>query len=84
VLDEHYPFRGVYPNAPSVAYDGPGMSLPSKYTLGKRDFDATMYLLWKPDQLSGATADSIPVPIGHQQWQFKAITDQKKPIGNGK
>jgi len=84
VLDGHYPFRGVYPNAPSVAYDGPAMTLPSKYTSGERDFDATMYLLWKPDQLSGTGTASIPVPIGYQEWYFVATTDQKLPIGNGK
>jgi hypothetical protein len=84
VLDGHYPFPGVYPNAPSVAYDGPGMSLPNKYTSGKRDFDATMYLLWQPDQLSGTATASIPVPIGHQEWHFVATTEQNPPIGKGK
>jgi hypothetical protein len=43
-----------------------------------------MYLLWQPDQLSGTSTESIPVPIGHQEWQFKATTDQKQPIGTGK
>jgi hypothetical protein len=43
-----------------------------------------MYLLWQPDQLRGATQPSIPVPIGHQQWRFKATTDQKPPIGKEK
>ncbi|MGD0830312.1 MAG: hypothetical protein ABR907_05165, partial [Terracidiphilus sp.] len=62
VLDQNYPFQGVYANEPSVAYDGPGMPLPSKYTSAKRDFDATMYLLWQPGQLSGTGTASIPVP----------------------
>jgi hypothetical protein len=84
VLDQAYPFPGVNADAPSVAYDGPGMSLPSKYTQGQRDFDATMYLLWQPDQLSSTATASIPVPIGHQEWHFAATTDQKQPIGKGK
>ena len=84
VLDGFYPFPGVNPNAPSIAYDGPGMSLPNKYTSGKRDFDAIMYLLWQPPQLSGTGTASIAVPIGHQEWHFVATTDQKQPIGSGK
>jgi hypothetical protein len=43
-----------------------------------------MYLLWQPDQLNGTSTQSIPVPIGHQQWTFSASTDQKQPIGSGK
>lgn len=35
-------------------------------------FHASMYLLWQPDQLSGTGTASIPVPIGHQDWQFVA------------
>jgi hypothetical protein len=81
-LDKQFPYP-PYTNAPNVAPDGPQIPLPSTYLSGQRDFLATMYLLWQPDQLSGAAA-SIPVPIGHQQWQFKAITDQKQPIGKGK
>jgi hypothetical protein len=38
-----------------------------------------MYLLWQPPGNG-----SIPVPIGHQEWQFKATADQDDPIGNGK
>lgn len=82
-LDTKFPYP-PYTNEPNVAPDGPQMPLPSPDLSGQRDFLATMYLLWQPDKLNGATKPSIPVPIGHQQWQFKAITDQKKPIGNGK
>lgn len=85
VLDGAYPFPGVNNvKMPTFAYDGPGMSLPNKYTSGKRDFDAIMYLLWQPDQLSGTATASIPVPIGHQEWHFVATTDQEQPIGKGK
>ena len=83
-LDQAYPFPGVNADAPSVAYDAPAMGLPSKYTSAKRDFDAIMYLLWKPDQLSSTATASIPLPIGYQEWQFVATTDQKQPIGSGK
>jgi hypothetical protein len=43
-----------------------------------------MYLLWQPDKLGGSSMQSIPVPIGHQQWAFSAKADQKQPIGRGK
>ena len=82
-LDKQYPYP-PYQDKPNVAPDGPQMPLPSPDLSGKRDFLATMYLLWQPDKLSGATNPSIPVPIGHQQWQFKATTDQKQPIGKEK
>jgi hypothetical protein len=62
-----------------MAYDGPGQTLPNFYSSGTRDFDAFMYLLWQPPG-----TDSIPVPIGHQEWQFKATAVQDVPIGNGK
>ena len=83
-LDKHYPFPGVYPNNPSVAYDGPNMPLPDIYATGERNFEASMYLLWQPDQLKQTATPSIPVPIGSQQWRFVATTDQKLPIGKGK
>jgi len=82
-LDTKFPYP-PYTNEPNVAPDGPQMPLLSPDLSGQRDFLATMYLLWQPDKLSGATNPSIPVPIGHQQWQFNATTDQKKPIGKGK
>jgi len=87
VLDGHYPFLGVSPPPPAnptMAYDGPGQSLPNSYSSGTRDFHAIMHLLWQPPQLAGTGTPSIPVPIGHQAWQFVATTNQKPPIGRGK
>jgi hypothetical protein len=87
VLDFGFPFPGVSPlppAAPQKAYDGPGQSLPNIYSSGTRDFHAVMYLLWQPPQLKGTSTTSYPVPIGHQEWQFMAIADQKAPIGEGK
>jgi hypothetical protein len=86
VLDGAFPFPGVRPNkiAPTMAYDGPGQPLPNFYSSGTRDFHAVMYLLWQPPQLKGTGTASIPVPIGHQEWQFEATADQNAPVGNGK
>jgi hypothetical protein len=87
VLDGAFPFPGVKPlppAAPTMAYDGPGQSLPNFYSSGTRDFHAFIYLLWQPPQLSGTGAGSIPVPIGYQQWQFGGTVAQKAPIGGGK
>jgi hypothetical protein len=85
VLDHSFPFDAVRPNkiAPTMAYDGPGQSLPNIYSSGTRDFHAIMYLLWQPPQLKGTSTASIPVPIGHQEWQFMATADQKAPVGRG-
>jgi hypothetical protein len=84
-LDKKYPFPGVYPPAsPLYAYDGPQMLLPPTYASGTRNFYATMYLLWQPDQLSGTATKSIPVPIGYQDWEFIATALQKPPIGKDK
>lgn len=74
-LDKHYPFPGVYQNSPSIAYDGPQIPLMNNYISASRSFNATMYLLWQPDQLSGTATKSIPVPIGYQIWQFGATAD---------
>ncbi|MGA3345569.1 MAG: hypothetical protein ABSC76_11935 [Terracidiphilus sp.] len=87
VLDHSYPFPGVRPippAAPTMAYDGPGQSLPNIYSSGTRNFHAVMYLLWQPPQLSGTGTPSIPVPIGYQAWQFGATADQDNPVGDGK
>jgi hypothetical protein len=43
-----------------------------------------MYLLWQTPKLKGTSTASIPVPIGHQEWQFGATADQNAPVGNGK
>ena len=43
-----------------------------------------MYLLWQPDKLKGTSTQSIPVPIGHQQWTFIATANQQQPIGSGR
>ncbi len=80
-LDKAYPFPGVYPKSPWIAYDGPQIPLPPTYATGTRNFYASMYLLWQPDQLSGTSTKSIPVPIGYQDWQFIATAIQKPPIG---
>jgi hypothetical protein len=82
-LDTRYPYP-PYSNEPNVAPDGPEIPLPSINISGERNFLATMYLLWQPDKLGGSSMQSIPVPIGHQQWAFSAKADQKQPIGNGK
>jgi hypothetical protein len=71
-LDGGFPFPGVEQNHPEIAYDGPQMGLFSNDVTGIRNFHASMYLLWQPDQLSGTATASIPVPIGHQDWQFIA------------
>lgn len=86
VLDGEFPFAGVRPSqlAPTSAHDGPGMELPNQYSSGERNFDAVMYLLWKPAQLKGTSTASIPVPIGYQEWHFIATTEQEAPIGRGK
>jgi hypothetical protein len=82
-LDGNYPYRDVYGDAP-IAYDGPQMHLPNEYESGTRNFHATMYLLWQPDQLSSTSTKSIPVPIGHQDWNFIATASQDNPVGNSK
>jgi hypothetical protein len=82
-LDGQYPYRDVYRDAP-IAYDGPQMPLGRDYATGTRNFHATMYLLWQPDQLSGTDTESIPIPIRHQDWQFIGTAVQKPPIGNDK
>jgi len=71
-LDGGFPFPGVEVQNPRIAYDGPQMPLLPNDVTGTRIFHASMYLLWQPDQLSGAGTASIPVPIGHQDWQFVA------------
>lgn len=82
-LDKQFPYP-PYKDAPNIAPDGPEIPLPSPYLSGERDFVATMYLLWQPPLLKGTSTTSYPVPIGHQQWHFKATTNQKQPIGAGK
>jgi hypothetical protein len=87
VLDGSFPFQGVHPlppAAPTMAYDGPGQILPNFYSSGTRDFHAVMHLLWQPPQLKGTSTASIPVPIGHQEWQFVANADQTAQVGSGK
>jgi hypothetical protein len=82
-LDKKYPFPGVNDfNSPKYAYDGPEMPLPYTFATGTRNFFATMYLLWQPGQLSGTGAESIPVPMGYQDWQFIATASQKTPMGS--
>jgi hypothetical protein len=82
-LDGQYPYKDVYRGAP-IAYDGPQMPLPKEYAAGTRNFHATMYLLWQPDQLRSTATASIPVPIGHQDWNFIATAFQKSPTGKDK
>jgi len=86
-LDTKYPYQPItnMQNVPTnVAGDGPEAPLPSADQSGNRNFRATMYLLWKPDQLNGTSTQSIPVPIGHQQWTFEATANQKPPVGSNK
>jgi hypothetical protein len=85
-LDGGMPFPGVYKDDPSVAYDGPELPLDigTEPATATRNFHATMYLLWQPDQLSGTNTESIPVPIGHQDWQFIATAFHKPPPGRDK
>jgi hypothetical protein len=70
-LDKSFPFLGVEKAHPQVAYDGPQMPLFSNSLTGTRTFHASMYLLWQSDE-----PKSIPVPIGHQDWQFVATAIQ--------
>lgn len=72
-LDGNYPYRGI--ESPTTASDGPQIPLIDNYVLASRSFNATMYLLWQPDKLSGATADPIPVPIGYQIWHVGTTAD---------
>jgi hypothetical protein len=66
-LDKSFPFQGVEKRNPQIAYDGPQMELYPNDLTGTRTFHASMYLLWQPK-----APKSIPVPIGHQDWQFLA------------
>jgi hypothetical protein len=77
-LDGSYPYPKM-PDSPNKASDGPKTGLPEIYETVGRKFNATMYLLWQPGQLKSASAPSIPVPIGYQEWQFDASTKQMKP-----
>jgi hypothetical protein len=72
-LDGGYPYDALI--TPAIAQDGPEMPLSLGYATGSRAFHAKMYLLWQPGKLSQATAPSIPVPIGYQEWQFGATAD---------
>jgi len=83
-LDGAFPYAGVDPRSPWIAVDGPEMVLPAIYASGTRNFHASMYLMWQPDQLSETATASIPVPIGYQDWQFIATAFQKPPVGRGK
>jgi hypothetical protein len=61
-LDGAYPYQSKYA---SPVNDAPFAVLP--YTSVRRDFFATMYLMWQ-----STTMPSIPVPIGQVQWSFQA------------
>lgn len=66
-----------------VATDAPEAPLLSTYLTASRSFNATMYLMWKPN-----LANSIRVPLGYQAWQFSGSTAQSggqwsNPTGGG-
>jgi hypothetical protein len=70
-LDGNYPYRGIIAGTnPLIAVDAPNSPLPNGYVVS-RSFTATMFLLWTP-----SIANSIPVPIGYQTWEFAGGAQQ--------
>jgi hypothetical protein len=65
-LDGRYPYP-LY--AEGQAADAPGVELFPVNKKVRRNFAATMYLLW-----TSSIPNSIPVPIGYQDWHFQAST----------
>jgi hypothetical protein len=79
-IDQSYPYAGQ-PTS-TTATDAPEAPLPSTYVTVNRVFNATMYLMWQ-----SSTANSIPVTIGYQSWQFNGTGTQSggkwTPSGSG-
>jgi hypothetical protein len=80
-IDLSYPY-GSHPT-PTTANDAPEAPLPSTFATVSRSFTATMYPLW-----TSSVANSIPIPIGNQGWQFSGQSTQvngkwQKPTGSG-
>ncbi|MGB0124203.1 MAG: IPT/TIG domain-containing protein [Silvibacterium sp.] len=70
-IDGGYPYSGIIPNTnPPQALDAPGDPLQNGYT-ATRSFNATMFLMWTSN-----VANSIPVPIGYQTWDFSGSAQQ--------
>lgn len=69
-LDSSYP----YPGPPSN--DSPAIYLPSNLTDVNRSFTADMFLMWK-----SVTPNSIPIPIGYQQWGFSGTATCSSDCG---
>ena len=70
-IDGGYPYSGIIPNTnPPQALDAPGDPLQNGYT-ATRSFNATMFLMWTSN-----VANSIPVPIWYQTWDFSGSAQQ--------
>jgi hypothetical protein len=79
-LDKTYFYAAV---SGGSATDAPALQLLSTNSEQSRSFNATMYLLWQSN-----SANSIPVPVGYQTWQFSGSTTQSNgnwstPSGSG-
>ncbi len=61
-LDGIYP----YPSTSGTTSDSPNVPLDPFMKKVRRNFAATMYLMWTSNQ-----TNSIPVPIGYQKWQLQ-------------
>jgi hypothetical protein len=68
-LDTAYPYP--YTN------DSPSVVLLSTYTTLSRTENFTMYMMWQSN-----TANSIPVPIGYQQWGFQGSANCSSSCGS--
>jgi len=61
-LDDQFPYGN---SSPKGTADSPPLRLDPTDTTLTRTFNATMYLFWQ-----SSTTNSIPVPLGYQQWKF--------------
>ena len=69
-VDKAYPYLGFIPGNPPLAVDAPNDGLINGW-VETRTFNATMFLLWTPP-----VTNSIPVPIGYQNWGFSGGAQQ--------
>ena len=72
-LDSSWPYGpGTLPTN-----DNPHIYLASTYRTLTRDFQATMFLMWK-----SSTSNSILVPLGYQTWGFSATASCTTSCGS--
>lgn len=79
-LDGNVPYQN---KTGQLVTDAPNSPLPSSYSSSSRNFSATMYFMWQSN-----TANSIPVALGHVNWQVSGSTTQSggkwaTPTGSG-